>query len=81
MQPENRTRLEKYRKMYEAWVNDQVLYNMDGAAKNEILEVIRQEWAPGYVAEMWCGSCLAKMIVFAFQNMDKEKTTVKIKFK
>lgn len=80
MQPENRNRLEKYREMYNAWVNDQVLYNMDGAAKNEIIDVIRKEFNPGYVTELWCGSCVAKMLVYAFEQMDKEITTVKIKF-
>jgi hypothetical protein len=81
MQDINRTRLETYRPLYNAWVNDNVLYNMDGTAKNEILDVIHKEFDPGYTCQMYCGSCVAKMVVYAFEQMDKQTETVKVKFK
>lgn len=83
MQLHNRQRLEKYRSAYNGWVNDRVLANMDGAAINEILSVIREEWDPGYTVQAWCGHCRAEMITYAFEKMDadKENTEVlKVKF-
>jgi hypothetical protein len=71
MSPENRAALERYRGHYDAWVNDKCLYSLDGG-ENEILRVIREEWDPTYKADLWCGSCRAKMVVFAFQMMDNE---------
>lgn len=78
MQPHNRQRLEKYRRQYNAWVNDRVLYDLDGAAKNEIIDVIRQEWNPGYTTDLWCGSCVAKMLEYAFRSMDTEVVKIKM---
>ena len=70
MRADNRKSLERYRSQYEAWVNDDVLYDLDGSARNEILRIIREEWAPGYQVNVWCGKCVADMLVFAFKNMD-----------
>lgn len=85
MQPHNKTSLESFRNIYNAWVNDKVLYGMNA---EEILRIIREEWDPGHSVEMWCGHCRAKMLVFAFQRMDQEATqaapptdTVKIKLR
>lgn len=74
MREENRTTLEQYRRQYNAWVNDTVLYDLDGAAKQKIIEVIRAEWDPYYSTDVWCGHCVAKMLVYAFEQMDKEST-------
>ena len=78
MQDINRQRLEKYRRQYNTWVNDRVLYDLDGAAKNEIIDVIRQEWNPGYVTDLWCGNCVVKMLELAFKSMDTEVVKIKM---
>lgn len=73
MHPHNRQTLEQYRNHYTAWVNDKCLYSMDGG-ENEVLRIIREEWDPVHTVDLWCGSCRAKMLVYAFEQMDKEST-------
>lgn len=80
MRPDNRQALEKYRNIYNAWVNDKCLYSMDGG-ENEVLRIIREEWDAGHQVDLWCGKCRAKMLVFAFQRMDSEAPTEIVKIK
>lgn len=70
MRQANRTRLEKYRSFYTCWVEIKSLSGIDAAGKNEIQDIIRQEWDPDYTCMMWCGNCVVNMIVFAFERMD-----------
>lgn len=63
--------LEKYRPIYNIWMNDRVLKDLDGAAKNEILSVIRKEINPEYTVMLWCGHCVAQMIEYVFKEADK----------
>jgi len=69
----NRQSLERFRNHYNAWVNDKSLLYMDGG-ENDILKIIREEWDPQHRVDLWCGSCRAKMLVYAFEMMDKEAT-------
>lgn len=80
MQSHNRASLEKYRNIYNAWVNDKCLYSMDGG-ENEVLRIIREEWDPSHTVDLWCGSCRAAMVVFAFQKMDSEIQVDVVKIK
>lgn len=80
MLPHNRQRLESYRQYYDSWVNDRYLFSLGGDVKEDIQRIIREEWQPGYTCQMWCGYCVAKMIVLAFESMDNETETVKVKF-
>lgn len=80
MRPDNRQALEKYRNIYNAWVNDKCLYSMDGG-ENEVLRIIREEWDAGHKVDLWCGVCRAAMLVFAFQRMDSEAPTEIVKIK
>jgi hypothetical protein len=52
-------------------MNDRVLKDLDGAAKNEILSVIRKEINPEYTVMLWCGHCVAQMIEYVFKEADK----------
>lgn len=69
----NKQSLERFRNHYNAWVKDACLYSMDGG-ENDVLRIIREEWDPGHHVDLWCGSCRAKMLVYAFERMDKEAT-------
>lgn len=72
MQQLNIDKLEKYRSKLNLWVNDQTCH-LGGAEKDEILQVIREEFNPGYTVDMWCGSCVVSMMTYAFRAMDEWK--------
>lgn len=79
MKQSNKDKLEKYRRNYTLWVTNKELVDMDGQAKNEIIEVVRAEFDPNYSTDLWCGVCVAKMLTYAFEEMDKQYDTIKIK--
>lgn len=72
MKPENVQKLEKYRGKLNLWINDQTCH-LDGNEKAEILNVIREEFNPGYNVDSWCHSCVVRMLEYAFSEMDKRK--------
>lgn len=73
MTPSNRAKLESYRPKLVEWVNDQTCH-LDGIAKQEILNIIREEFNSGYQVDLWCGHCVVKMMEYAFREMDKIET-------
>lgn len=79
MTPENIAKLEKYRPKLTVWLNDQTCH-LSAGEKQEIMDVIRAEFNPGYHTDLWCGSCVVKMLEYAFREMDKRYDTLKINF-
>lgn len=77
MNQHNIDRLESYRSKLTEWINDRTCH-LDGAAKNEILEIIRKEFNPNYHVDLWCGKCVVDMLVYAFREMDARLTVVKV---
>ena len=69
MSPENKQRLEKYRKNYNLWINDKT---STGDFKHEVLEIMQSE-IPGYTCMIWCGVCAAKMLEDAFKLADNDR--------
>ena len=75
MTPSNREKLERLRPKLNVWVNDKTVH-LDGIEKQEILNIIREEFNPGYQVDLWCGHCVVKMLEYAFAEMDKTVTLV-----
>lgn len=57
------------------WINDRTCH-LDGIAKQDILNIIREEFEPMYHVDMWCGPCVVKMLVYAFKRMDELKVHI-----
>lgn len=73
MQQSNRNKLEQYRPKLKEWLNDQTCH-LDLQGKQDILDVIRAEWNPGYHCDMFCGKCVVNMLEYAFRCLDSDKT-------
>lgn len=69
MLPENRTSLERFRHQYNAWVKDKCSYQYDW---QEVLRIVREEWDPYRSVDHWCGACVMKLLVDAFDRMATE---------
>lgn len=69
MDQRNREKLEQHRSKLALWINDNTC-NLDGQEKQDILDVIRAEFNPGYTVNLWCGSCVVSMMEYAFREMD-----------
>lgn len=70
MSPESIATLEKYRHKYRQWTEAQSL-TLQPEEREEILQVIRREWDPGYTVMGWCGHCVAKMLEFAYNKFNE----------
>lgn len=80
MQQQNRDRLEKYRPKLQVWINDRTCH-LGADEKQEILDVIRAEFSHGYTVDLWCGSCVVKMLEYAFREMDSRPIPEPVKSK
>jgi hypothetical protein len=45
--------------------------------KQEILNIIHEEFDPYYHVDLYCGSCVVKMLEYVFKRMD-ELTTITV---
>jgi hypothetical protein len=57
---------------YETLINAGYVKHVDSAFKERLLQIIREEFQPGYNANLWCGACVADMIKFAWEQYDRQ---------
>lgn len=65
--------LEANRSHYNTWVRAQYIQHLDGATRTRMLTIIRKYFAPGYLADLWCQSCVAAMIVYLYTQYDERR--------
>lgn len=65
--------LEANRSHYNTWVRAQYIQHLDGATRTRMLTIIRKYFAPGYLADLWCQSCVAAMVVYLYTQYDERK--------
>jgi hypothetical protein len=63
-------RLEKYRGFYDQFKDLQIVRHFGIDERKDILSIIREEIDPKYNADLFCGSCVCDMLVFAFEQME-----------
>lgn len=71
MRPENKKFLDDNRHHYDLLVKAQVVKHLDMATRTNLLKVIHEEFNPAYLGQLWCQSCVADMISFAYTQYDK----------
>lgn len=63
--------IEDNRHHYDTWVRAQYVKHLDGAARNRMLAIIRKYFAANYIADVWCQSCVANMLVYLYTQYNK----------
>ena len=71
MKDENKAFLDASRHHYNLLVNAGIVKHLDGATRDGLLRIIREEFAPNYIASTWCQSCVADILKFAYVQYDK----------
>lgn len=66
--------LDANRHHYDLWQRAKIMKDLDGATRRRLLEVIRKEFNPGYLADLWCGPCVAETIRYAYVQYDQWKS-------
>ncbi len=62
--------IEANRHHYDTWVKAQYVKHLDGATRSTMLAIIRKYFAPNYVADLWCQSCVSGMLVYLYTQYD-----------
>ena len=63
--------VEANRRHYTMWKQVQIINHLDGATRSEMLAIIHRNYAPNYIADLWCQSCVAAMIEYLYTQYDK----------
>lgn len=65
--------LDTHRHYYTTFVQAQIIVHLDHPIMQGILDVIREEFDPGYLTSFSCGVCVIDMLKFAYVQYDKWK--------
>jgi hypothetical protein len=79
MSPENIKTLNAYRHHWEAWRDLQMFNQLDYSVREALLRVIREEFDPGYLTNLWCSPCVVGMLKLAYTQYDKYLESVQNK--
>lgn len=71
MTPESITFLDANRYHYNWLINAGMVKHLDGYTRERLLQVIRIEFDPGYIADLWCPTCVATLLTYAYVQYDK----------
>lgn len=71
MRAENKQFLDDNRRHYDTLVQAQFVQHLDAATRDRLLQVVQEEFAPGYQANLWCGTCVADLLKFTYQRYDE----------
>jgi len=63
--------IENNRRHYDTWLSAQYVKHLDGATRNGMLAIIRRYFAGNYIADVWCQSCVANMLVYLYTQYDR----------
>lgn len=65
--------LDKHRFFFDKLEREGTINNIGFAEKEGFLNVIRKEFSPGYMVNLYCGNCIVDMIRFVYTQYDKAK--------
>lgn len=71
MTDESKAFLDQNRYHYHWLVNAGMVKHLDGNTRQGLLDVIRKEFDPGYLSDLWCSDCVANMLRYAYVQYDK----------
>lgn len=74
MTESDKTFIAANRHHYNTWKQAQYIQHLDGTTRNQMLAIIRRNFSPHYMADLWCQSCVAAMIDFLYTQYDKWAT-------
>jgi hypothetical protein len=78
MKEESKSFLETNMHHWEAWRDLQIFNQLDYGVRDGFLKVIRDEFNPGYLANLWCSPCVVDMMRYVYTQYDKYLSQNKI---
>lgn len=63
--------LEQNRHHWTAWEKAQIFNQLDSSVRNGMLNIYREYWDGGYIANLWCSPCVVDLMKKLYTNYDK----------
>lgn len=70
----NRVFIEDNRSHYDTYIRAGFIKNLSGEIRNGMLNVIREEYNPGYLCCMHCPADIISMICYLYTQYDQQRT-------
>lgn len=70
MKPENRKFLDEHRHVHDTLVKAFYVKHLDGPTRSAMVRIMREEWQPRYSPDLWCGPCVADMVLSVYRHYD-----------
>jgi hypothetical protein len=77
MRPENEQFLQDNYHHWQSVRDTQTLRLLDGPTRQKMVDVMREEWQPGYQADLWCPPCVFDMITAVYSRFDSHMASKK----
>lgn len=74
MKPENKAFLEEHRSIWDTLRKAQYLRFPHQGIKDGLVRIMREEFRPGYTADLWCTHCVATMVREVYTEFEKWET-------
>lgn len=71
MKKESIAFLDANRHHWVSWEKAQIFNQLDYGVRDGLLNVIRDEFDPGYLTNLWCSPCVVEMLRYAYTQYDK----------
>lgn len=71
MKQENKEFLDFNRPHHDTVVKAGFLKNLDAGTRTKMVEIIREEFQPGYATDLWCAPCVFDMVKLVYRYYDE----------
>jgi hypothetical protein len=71
MTQSNQQFLDTNRHHYDTFLKAQFVQHLDGATRERLLAVVREEFDPGYIGNLWCSTCVIDLLKYAYRRYDE----------
>lgn len=71
MNPANRALLDDMRHHHTTLVKAFYLRGLNAIERDNMQRIMREEFQPGYQADLWCPSCAADMVLLLYRHYDE----------
>lgn len=63
--------LNNNRKHWQVWESAQIFNQLDMSVRDGMLNIYREYWDGGYLANLWCSPCVVDLMKKLYTNYDK----------
>lgn len=70
MNAEDKSFIEANRQHYRTITQAGFVADLDGVVKTKMLDIIKRNFAPAYLTNLWCSPCVVDMIKYLYEQYD-----------